>query len=68
MSPEQREIRKLRRELKGLISATTTALKFLDVEMRQPSTHERGKRIARLCNFLEMAKDSARHFGLDEKL
>lgn len=32
--------------------------------LRQPSTPERGREIAELCNRLEFANDSARHFGL----
>ena len=47
----------LRRAVRGHLLA-------LDAEMRQPSTEARGKRIAALCNALEMALDQAEHFGV----
>lgn len=68
MTPEQREIRELKKHLKYLVTITTQFIAQLDIEMRQPSTLERGSRIARMSNCLEMAKDRARHFGLGEKL
>ncbi len=42
--------------------------KAIDIEMRKPSTNERGSNIAKITNYLEMANDRARHFGLGEKL
>ena len=68
MTSEQRTSRELRKHLRDLVTSTTSFLKHLDIEMRQPSTPERGSHIAKLSNFLEMAKDRARHFGLGEKL
>ena len=55
------------KERKYLGVLTKTVQMFLrahDALMRQPSTVERGKRIARLSNALEMANDRARYFGL----
>jgi hypothetical protein len=46
-----------------LRKAVRAHLAQLDNEMKSPSTHERGKRIAHLCNALEYALDAAEHFG-----
>ena len=35
----------------------------MDTLMKQPSTYERGRRIAQLCNALALACDMAEHFG-----
>ena len=51
--------------LQKLTEATLWALDQLDREMKKPSTPERGKIIAAICNHLELANDSAMHFGLD---
>ena len=66
--PERRCVCGTRKYLKFLVSAVTQSLGALEAEMRKPSTYERGSRIARISNFLEMEKDRARHFGLGEKL
>lgn len=74
MTPEQREremkreLRSVRHELRSLVHVVANSVLGLDAEMKKPSDEERGKRIARICNALELAKDSARHFGLKEKL
>lgn len=68
ITPEQHQIRALRRHLRDLTAVVAQAIAALDTEMKQPSTLERGKRVARVCNALEMANDRARHFGLGQSL
>jgi hypothetical protein len=58
------ETRKYRASLVAVTSAVRTFLAALDGEMKNPSTVERGKRIAALCNSLEMVNDNARYFAL----
>lgn len=53
---------------KHLIELTKTVIHFLDQindEMKKPSSFERGRRIAKLCNFLDLENDGAMHFGLN---
>ncbi len=57
-------IRKLRAELRALVSTCESCLIAFDNEMKKPSNEMRGKRIAYICNQLEFQKDSAKHFGL----
>lgn len=59
-----REKRKLKSALKALTKTCGEALRAIDHEMSQPSTPERGRRIASICNALEMANDHARYFAL----
>lgn len=59
------EERKLKKHLQELVKAVEVHLDKLDKVMKQPSTPERGKQVAGLCNVLERAKDNARFFGLD---
>lgn len=61
----RKEARRYKQRLKSLVYEVEAFLTLLDEEMKQPSTVERGKRIARLCNALEFEKDRAKHFGLD---
>jgi hypothetical protein len=58
------EARKLRDSLTTLTTTVMQILGHLDNEMKKPSTVARGRRIAVLCNHLEIANDSARYFGL----
>ena len=53
-----------RKYLKELTTVVQMHLRDLDAEMQKPSDNQRGKRIAILCNALEIANDRARHFGL----
>ena len=62
--PAQREIRNLRGSLKALTTRVAQCLDALDRWMKQPSTVERGRAIARISNALELANDEARFFGL----
>lgn len=67
-------IRKLRRErtalrdqLRDLTCTVSRAIAALDAEMQQPSTVERGKRIAQICNGMQLANDCAKRFGLGKE-
>lgn len=64
----RREHKKLRDHLVSLVAASERTIGALDEEMSKPSTHERGRRIAQISNFLELAKDRAAHFGLGRPL
>jgi hypothetical protein len=59
-----RECRRLKKYLKELIYASEECIKALDRTVKLPAGYERGKIIARICGYLEMAKDQARYFGL----
>lgn len=61
---QRRAIRELRKYLKQLVSACEQSITALDSEMEKPSTHERGGRVAKITNFLELNKDQAKRFGL----
>lgn len=50
--------------LKSLVAAVSLHLDALDKVMQGPSTPKRGKKVAALCNALEMENDRARYFGL----
>lgn len=53
-----------KRYLRELTEAVKACLDALDAEMKQPSTVDRGRRIAQICNKLNIANDIARRFGL----
>lgn len=55
---------KLPKEAQVLVAHVRNHLRDLDAEMLNPSTVDRGKQIAKLCNALEMAVDSFEHFGI----
>ena len=52
------------RAVADLVHSIEEFLRLLDAEMRKPSDAERGRRIARLTNALEMAKDGFVRFEL----
>jgi hypothetical protein len=56
---------KLKKQLNLLTRQVYSFLAQLDVEMSGPPTHDRGIRIAILSNALDIANDSAMHYGLD---
>src|SRR4051812_1586216 len=60
----RREARELRSHLRELAATVTAFLAHLDQAMEGPSTPDRGRGIAALAGQLEMANDSAKHFGL----
>lgn len=53
------------REFKNLCRQVAAFIALMDSEMKKPSNEDRGKRIADLCNKLEIANDYALRFGLD---
>jgi hypothetical protein len=55
------------RHLKLLIATAKWACAALDAEMAKPSTPDRGSRIAKICNVLEMEADMAKRFGLTRR-
>lgn len=61
---ELRRAERQRRDFKKAASALTLqvirAIQELDHEMKLPSDHERGRRVAAICNRLEMANDLTR--------
>lgn len=63
----RRERTDLRIQLRDLTFSVTRAIAALDAEMQQPSTVERGKRIAQICNGLQLANDIAKRFGIGRR-
>ena len=61
---EKREIRKLRKALVDLTDTVGHGLALLDAAMQGPSTPERGSRVAKIANVMDMQNDSAMHFAL----
>lgn len=51
-----------KRDLKRLSDAVLVFLHLLDAEMMAPSTEMRGRRVAKLCNLLDLENDRVR-FG-----
>lgn len=67
--PELRKARRQAREARAagvkLTLAVRRAVILIDAEMAKPSTSERGSRIAKITNELELANDLARlEFGI----
>lgn len=60
----QRAASHYRRELRTLTESVTVFLARLDTLMQEPSTVERGRRIAKLCNAMELINDQVRHRSL----
>lgn len=60
----RKEALRLRKHLAELSNANLGFIFQFDELMRQPSTVDRGKAVAKLLNALDMANDSARYFGL----
>lgn len=59
-----KEAKNYKKYLKSLTESVIVCLNAFDTEMKKPATIERGKRIAKICNALEMENDKARYFGL----
>lgn len=53
-----------RKHLVELTKDVAAFIKIMDSLIQSPSTPERGKRIARAVNQMEILNDSALHFGL----
>lgn len=60
----ERAAAQYRRDLRKITEGVTGFLTRLDQLMQEPSTVERGKRIAALSNELEMLNDSVRYGSL----
>jgi hypothetical protein len=58
------EARKYKKALEGLTTAVMRHLGMLDKVMKEPESPERGKKIALLCNALDMANDQVRYSEL----
>ena len=56
--------KKTKKYLKELTQSVSRAISCLDSIMKGPSTNERGKQVAKICNFLDISNDAAMHFGL----
>lgn len=61
---KQREARELRGSLQALSDSVLLFLAALDQAMKGPEGEERGKRIAHLCNQLDLANDRVRFSAL----
>lgn len=64
ITAEQREIRSLKRHLRGLTAQVMTTINRIDHIMKMPESPTRGKLVAEAMNALEMSNDGARYFGL----
>ncbi len=67
LTDDQRALREARRYLRNLTKDVSSCLDALDAEMARPSTPERGKRIAVICNHLNLRNDMAKRFGLGQR-
>lgn len=64
---ERRKVRELTKHLRDITACVTICLTHLDAEMARLSSPERGGRIARISNALNLQNDIARRFGLGER-
>ena len=59
-----RRLSELKKYVEDTTLSTIRLIAAIDAEMKRPSDNERGKRIARIANALDMANDALMHFGL----
>jgi hypothetical protein len=64
ITPDQREIRRLRNHLRLHVKALTEILRQWDLVMQEPSTETRGKHLAQLANAVEFQRDCLARFAL----
>lgn len=64
----RKEALRLRHDLKSLVCEVQIYIAHVDDLMKQPATVRRGQLQGKAINYLEMAVDKARHFGLGESL
>jgi hypothetical protein len=64
ITPDQREIRELKKHLRGLTTQVMATIAQIDRLMKMPESNVRGKLVAEAMNALEMSNDGARYFGL----
>lgn len=60
--------RELNKSLKNLCLAVRLYIDTMDKIMKESSTNERGQKVAKMLNFLELEHDRAWHFGLGKSL
>lgn len=63
-SPCTIELRSTRKALRQLSDDVKAFLAALDVEMRKPSSLERGQRVATAANALNLRNDTVRRYSL----
>jgi hypothetical protein len=61
---EAKAAKKYRKALAELSASVTGCLNAIDAEMKKREGVERGRRIAQICNALDMANDHVRYFVL----
>lgn len=59
-----RQLRERTRYLRSLVVTVDQFLTWMDVEMKKPTSLERGKRIAQAMNSLDLANQSVKRFAL----
>lgn len=64
ITPDQREIKNLKKHLRGLTAQVMTTISRIDSIMKMPESPLRGKMVAEAMNALEMTNDGARYFAL----
>lgn len=64
MTDAERQTRELRRYLRNLTQSVDHFLVRLDAKMKEPSTEDRGRFIARVANDLDLQNQIAKRFGL----
>jgi len=64
----KKEALKYRKALVLITNHVCNATAAIDTEMKKPVSLDRGERLARICNALDMEKDLIRHFTLGQKL
>lgn len=61
----QREVKKLWKEFRGFTDYVQAYLTMLDQAMKEPEGLERGRRLAKLANELNLKNDCVRRFTLN---
>jgi hypothetical protein len=64
---KKHELRNSKKHLTALTNSVATCLRAMDEEMAKPSSPERGSRIAKISNALNLQNDIARRFGLGQR-
>jgi hypothetical protein len=60
--------RRLKKYLTELTATVAGVVERVDTLMQEPHSRGRDEQLARIMNVLELANDSARHFGLGQSL
>jgi hypothetical protein len=59
---QRKKIKALEKAIRGHLRTVYSVLDQLDAEMKKPSDHERGRRVANICNALDMSADAMLRF------